>query len=336
VSKETMREQVEEANRYHQRVIHEKGLPADQKMLVIWDVYCRHRDADLLTWIKEKFPNLILLFIPANLTELCQPLDLYFNALFKTKLNRFMAEHVTGEWWDQKKAEDERIAEAELAGNETTRVAYKLNTKIKDTKERFYTFLSEALAEFMSNNGKNKIREHAWKQFEVCFDHDYQLKAVEQVCNDKDQRYFKNLPDADTPIEDTIVSRFRTSFSYEIMDQHDHLPSREEDALETKVEKFVGRIVREWNGCTGYVESLKRKRASSNQVGTWEFTVKYYVGEIAKEKRARKMVKLTRAELMPLLVTNEDVQLPPRQQQPANEEVKRQQSENAPTVEEPH
>mmetsp|Transcript_14770 Transcript_14770/g.22095 ORF Transcript_14770/g.22095 Transcript_14770/m.22095 type:complete len:98 (+) Transcript_14770:240-533(+) len=97
-----MREQLEEANRYHQRVIHEKGLPAEQKMLIIWDVYCRHRDADLLAWIKERFPNILILFIPANLTEMCQPLDLYFIALFKTILNRLMAEHVTGEWWAHK------------------------------------------------------------------------------------------------------------------------------------------------------------------------------------------------------------------------------------------
>ena len=170
-----------------------------------------------------------------------------------------MAEHVTSESWDHKQAEDERIAEAELVGEETTRVAYKLKTKIKDTKERFYNFVSDAIAEFMSNNGKNKIREHAWKQFEVCFDHGYQLKAVEQVCNDKDQRYFKNSPDADiSGVEDTIISRFRTSFSYEIMDQHDLIPSREEYALETRVEKFVGRIVHERNGLAGHVDSLKR------------------------------------------------------------------------------
>ena len=111
------------------------------------------------------------------------------------------------------------------------------------------------------------------------------------------------------------------------MDQHDLIPSREEDALETNVEKFVGRIVHEWNGYAGHVESLKRKRASSNLEGTWEFTVKYYAGAIDKEKRATKrVVKLSRAELMPLLVTNKYTELP--QQQPANEEVEQQQSAN--------
>ncbi len=118
------------------------------------------------------------------------------------------------------------------------------------------------------------------------------------------------------------------------MDQHDRIPTREEDALETKVEKFVGRIVHEWNGCTGHVESLKQKRAISNQEGIWEFTVKYYFGEIAKEKRARRVVKLSRAELMSFLVMNDDAQLPP-QQEPTTEEVEQQQSENAPTGEEP-
>ena len=54
-SKETIGEQVEVVNRYHQRVIREKGLPVDQKMLIIWNVFCRHCDTDLLAWIKDKF-----------------------------------------------------------------------------------------------------------------------------------------------------------------------------------------------------------------------------------------------------------------------------------------
>ena len=58
-------------------------------------------------------------------------------------------------------------------------------------------------------------------------------------------------------IEDTIVSGFRTSFSYEIMDEHDAIPSCDEDASQTRVENFVGRIVHEWNGCAGHVEYLK-------------------------------------------------------------------------------
>ena len=72
-----------EAESYHRRVIDQKGYNDDRKMLIIWDVYVRHRDQDLLDWIEGSFSHIIVLFIPANLTEICQPLDLYFNAKFK-------------------------------------------------------------------------------------------------------------------------------------------------------------------------------------------------------------------------------------------------------------
>ena len=42
---------------------------AEQHMIVIWDVYCRHRDDSLLEWIREEFPCIIVLFVPANMTE---------------------------------------------------------------------------------------------------------------------------------------------------------------------------------------------------------------------------------------------------------------------------
>ena len=61
--------------------------------------------------------------------------------------------------------------------------------------------------------------------------------------------------------------------------------------------------------------------------GVWEFTVKYYDGAIATEKRARKVLKLTRAELMPMLVTIEDTQQPVEEQQSQNNENARTEHE---------
>ena len=46
----------------------------------------RHRDADFVSWMKCSFPHMIFLFVPANLIEMCQPLDRCFNSLMKSLL----------------------------------------------------------------------------------------------------------------------------------------------------------------------------------------------------------------------------------------------------------
>jgi hypothetical protein len=86
VSKHTMRQQIMRAEDYRRQVVEARRLQEDQKMMILWDVYCRHRDKDLLTHIREEYPHIIILFVPANLTDICQPLDIYFNAEFKVTL----------------------------------------------------------------------------------------------------------------------------------------------------------------------------------------------------------------------------------------------------------
>ena len=61
----------------------ELNLPADQKSVLIMDVYSAHRDKSFLQWVKDTYPFLIVLFVPANFTPFCQPLDVSFNAVFK-------------------------------------------------------------------------------------------------------------------------------------------------------------------------------------------------------------------------------------------------------------
>jgi hypothetical protein len=75
VTKETMKEQVCKLERYRQKVMEKKGLDKDAKVLMIWDVYCGHRDANLRVFLQTTYPHIIVLFVPANLTEFCQPLD---------------------------------------------------------------------------------------------------------------------------------------------------------------------------------------------------------------------------------------------------------------------
>jgi len=84
VTHDTMKVQVEAVEIYRKQVVAEKGLHQDQKMVILWDVYCKHCAPELLDHIlKEVYPHIIILFIPANLTEIAQPLDMYFNGQFK-------------------------------------------------------------------------------------------------------------------------------------------------------------------------------------------------------------------------------------------------------------
>ena len=299
-----MKEQIVEADRYHKEVINKKGLDANQKMLIIWDVYCRHRDADLLEWIRKEYPNIIILFIPANLTEICQPLDIYFNALFKTILNRLMSQHIVDEWCAHNAAETARIAECSAAGEETARIRYTMKTKISDTKVRFYTLLNNAVTE-MRMGGKEKIRDHAWAQFETCYDRQYQFNAGEKVGADRSGKYFKHSSSSESELEDTIVSRFQRSLTFEISMTHETIPTREDDLQEENGDKFIGRLVRDCAGkpWPGYVHKKHRKRASSNQVGQLIFTVKYYAGTVDRDKRAKKNVEYTWKKLLDELIT---------------------------------
>ena len=51
--------------------------------LVLLDCHWSHRCPDFLTWAKETFPNLIIMFVPPSCTSLLQPLDVHFNGPFK-------------------------------------------------------------------------------------------------------------------------------------------------------------------------------------------------------------------------------------------------------------
>ena len=61
------------------------GLDAEKQILILlWDVYSVHIERYLLDeWMKENVPCILILFVPANMTELCQPLDVGFNFEFK-------------------------------------------------------------------------------------------------------------------------------------------------------------------------------------------------------------------------------------------------------------
>ena len=78
-------------------VITKLKLDKDQKYLLIWDVWSMHRSAAVRAKILAKHPNMCFLFVPPNMTELLQPLDLDCNAQFKVHVARKKNEWLTDE-----------------------------------------------------------------------------------------------------------------------------------------------------------------------------------------------------------------------------------------------
>ena len=64
-------------------------------MVILWDVYHAHRDKEILEKLKAKYPNLIVLFVPASCTSQLQPLDVYFNQPWKGMVTKLACEYLS-------------------------------------------------------------------------------------------------------------------------------------------------------------------------------------------------------------------------------------------------
>lgn len=60
------------------------GLPMDHPSLLVWDVHYSHRCSEILEYLT--FNNVLVAFIPANTTDLLQPMDVAVNRPFKSAL----------------------------------------------------------------------------------------------------------------------------------------------------------------------------------------------------------------------------------------------------------
>ena len=114
-----------------------KGYDSAQKMIVLWDVYCRHRDEDLLKMIKEEYANIIVLFVPANLTEICQPLD-------KVKLANLRSERMA------------KAFEAWRVLPDRGQEKFRVDSSLANSKYWFYEDIATALT-YMQTVEKKKI-----------------------------------------------------------------------------------------------------------------------------------------------------------------------------------
>lgn len=303
VSKQTMRAQVKEVEQYRKKLVEDENLVDEEtKVLIIWDVYCRHRDDDLLQWMRQEYPQILLLFVPANLTELCQPLDIYFNARFKTILSRIAGENRVTEfraWKESEEKEKERLGEAFKP------TVFKLKTKLSETKELFYSTINSALKEIFSDDGHVAIARNAFKEMALCFEHDFQIEAVRKVEQDNDNVYFRQT-------HDVTIDRFKRA-SLNAMTTHQEQPTSIDDAGESKNdEDFIGRIVKDLdNRYPGKVTKVLKKRNKQRGDGGGDddvmFEVKYYCHTFGKG-RAKKVKKYSKDELLEVLVTSDEQQ----------------------------
>ena len=223
VSKATMRDQVAQVERYRQEVVAEKGYDADQKMIILWDVYCRHRDRDLLDHIKEDYPNIIVPFVPANLTELCQPLDIYFNAEFKMKSATIRNNRIAMMFEKWHLAEAARIGalppEERAAARENS-TQFIVPTSLTHTKNWFYEDLALAIEQMQTVEIKEKLKNIAFKDLQRCFDREFQVEAVGKVQADRTGKYYFKLVDGNNIPADSAVERFEQSITFDAIAAH--------------------------------------------------------------------------------------------------------------------
>ena len=70
-----------------------EGMLVSDKILIILDCWTVHKDKTFLEAVRLECPDVILLFVPPNLTSKFQPLDVAINGPFKLKIK-----HVYAEW----------------------------------------------------------------------------------------------------------------------------------------------------------------------------------------------------------------------------------------------
>jgi cell wall assembly regulator SMI1 len=58
-------------------------LPVDQKAVLLIDCWSVHKNEEFLSWMKEEYPHLIILFVPGGTTSKFQPADTSLNRPFK-------------------------------------------------------------------------------------------------------------------------------------------------------------------------------------------------------------------------------------------------------------
>jgi hypothetical protein len=184
VTQKTIKELLTHLEAWRVSCVERFDLPPDSKLILMWDVYQEHRDRYLLdTWIPEHLPHFLMIFVPANLTEMGQPLDLGLNFEFKdgvaNRRNEWIAS-LAREWIIQKGAEQAHLFEAP--------------TSLPLLREKLALLTGEELQKWRDESKRAHITKVCWAEmFSKVWRSDFQEEALRLVAEDTSGIYFTTV-----------------------------------------------------------------------------------------------------------------------------------------------
>ncbi|EPS95422.1 hypothetical protein FOMPIDRAFT_1132449 [Fomitopsis schrenkii] len=138
---------------YIEHKIQELNLPDDQKAILVIDCYPVHTSEDFRLYVWNEFPNIFLIFIPANCTGIFQPADIGLNRVIKHRLRQSALEFLV-------ESHTAQISKG------LTPEQVKITTSIKTLRDASVAPLVSIYNFFDSFAGKTVIRR-AWEKCAV-------------------------------------------------------------------------------------------------------------------------------------------------------------------------
>ena len=225
-------------------------------------------------------------------------------ACLPTKLSATRNKRIVQAFMDFRDSEKTRETEALASGDDFVKEAYKVKTKLSETKESFYSDLAQVLQIFQTDEFKEKIKTESWKPLMKCFDPTFQIESVLKVLEDTTNKYFSTLPadgEQANPTDALTVGMQRATLVDDVIEAHEDYTdfTPEGDRNQLDLNKFVGRsLVNPVDGRPGRVTSFKKTKKI--------FEVKYYEDTLptpGQKKRAKNVLQIDgREALLPLLL----------------------------------
>lgn len=263
----------------------------DQKMIVLIDVYCRHRDKEFLDLVKQRYPNILLLFVPANITEIGQPLDIYYNASFKMILARLVSYWLTAKLRVAQQTHIQQEAMKPVADRQLYNPAsFVVPKKMTDLRDPMFMFLKEAIDEMKTPEKVGKIRDVAWAPYHDCFDREFQREAchkVTQARGAKSNKYF--YVRSEQQVDPVEVERAKGFNVLACLDAHAPSTSAD-DKTRTEPRQYIGRRCKgiSVSADVGVKAAYGKVRKYNKKDGI--FDIAYYKSE--NDTRAQKILHL--------------------------------------------
>jgi hypothetical protein len=94
---------------YRRKQVQEMGLDEETKLIWLLDCWSVHISKDFICWLKISHPHILLIFVPANCTNVFQPTDVIlqrpFKHGFRQQFDNYTSENI-GIHIDEKELQD--------------------------------------------------------------------------------------------------------------------------------------------------------------------------------------------------------------------------------------